>query len=257
MDNLPRLYSLVDNLLDGDLPKNQPELVAAAEKLLATTPAYEKPTKIRTTADTFKDFKLQAIHVSTLLQVPKESLEHGGCLDHQKTGLKIYYMMENVTILVSHYLLKFREDRSESDIPKPTNVSKLVPVPDTSNTPKGGYPTSSRIPQKRKNPPREKATRASYEEVSNREEEPVHVAGGKGGIDNYYVGRMATRDNNQKKACRKRDGFHCIFMGTSLGEVAHIIPFSWNKNEANIGKTGRALQASEAFFSDTTCTELT
>ncbi|KAM0372858.1 hypothetical protein ACHAPK_003954 [Fusarium culmorum] len=35
----------------------------------------------------------------------------------------------------------------------------------------------------------------------------------------------------QTNKCGSRDAFYCNFMATSIGQVAHIIPFAWNKTE--------------------------
>ncbi|CAG1999417.1 unnamed protein product, partial [Fusarium graminearum] len=63
-------------------------------------------------------------------------------------------------------------------------------------------------------------------------------------------------DQVEKYACAYRNKYRCIVTGESPSWASHIIPFSWNKNEANVYETSLVMGACQAFFTDEICNDL-
>ncbi|KAL6923029.1 hypothetical protein FSST1_000303 [Fusarium sambucinum] len=52
----------------------------------------------------------------------------------------------------------------------------------------------------------------------------------------------------QKELCRARDQYRCLFLQTAEGDVAHIIPHSWNKNQGNVDMTKLVIPTAQVFM---------
>ncbi|QPC77879.1 hypothetical protein HYE68_008631 [Fusarium pseudograminearum] len=63
-------------------------------------------------------------------------------------------------------------------------------------------------------------------------------------------------DQVEKYACAYRNKYRYIVTGESPSWASHIIPFSWNKDEANVCETSLVMGACQAFFTDETCDDL-
>ncbi|CEI67430.1 unnamed protein product [Fusarium venenatum] len=120
-----------------------------------------------------------AIHVSTILLVPKESLEHGGFLTYNQPPMTLHKNLKSVASLST-------EDRH------------LDP----------------------------------------------------------HEATVVQRNLAEENACHRRDDHECVFMATADPRVARIVPFSWNKNKANVHETKQVMGAPKVFFNDTICGKL-
>ncbi|OBS29494.1 hypothetical protein FPOA_03431 [Fusarium poae] len=209
-----KLHDLMDTFLDRDRPGDS-QLEAALESLLAADRAFEKPEsdlestkefryecaariqeRIRTLYY-YKDYQQTVVEVAIILDVPRTCLEPKGWLDPDQDASTLQGKLFDIGWLVGHFLLKFKEDREDTQ-------STDVTVP--------GSGANAQRP------------------VSQRRDE--------------------------KDVCRDRDGRKCIQLGTSSGEAAHILPFSWNKDETSLIWTVQFLSASQAFFSFATYNDL-
>ncbi|KAL6922284.1 hypothetical protein FSST1_006310 [Fusarium sambucinum] len=123
-DEKQQLYDLIDVFFSRD-PAD--EVVSSLEKLLTARPAFEEPESDLDSTKDFRyecatriqqeirnlhqQFRLQAIHVSTILLVPKESLEDGGFLAYNQPASTLHKNLTSVASLLRHFHLKSREDR--------------------------------------------------------------------------------------------------------------------------------------------------
>lgn len=117
---------------------------------------------------------------------------------------------------------------------------------------------TSRAPSpglKRKQPGRQSKGKRARTRVSYKEDSDDDRAGAKKGDvardeanDPCYVPPDGTGSEAEKKACRKRDLFRCIIMHTAAGEVAHILPWSWNSKESSMQITKALIPGFIAFF---------
>lgn len=57
------------------------------------------------------------------------------------------------------------------------------------------------------------------------------------------------RDASEAWKCAKRDGNACLMIGTGKPWVCHVVPYTWNNNQANVRKTKEVIWYLQAFFS--------
>ncbi|KAF5228418.1 hypothetical protein FAUST_11087 [Fusarium austroamericanum] len=178
-------------------------------------------------------FRLTAINISTILFIPISCLEHGGLLDHNmKDGFQLKVALDNIAILVGHYLRKSREDLSESKEELET-ASLCTQQQDETHDAVG------RRPLKRKLSTRETSRkRHSHRKYTDGEEDDDAA----GNNDNT---NGETHESNQ------------VGRSTSCGGPIHILPFAWNKDEVDKKQTIDSLRGGVAFFDISVLSELT
>lgn len=123
-----RLEESLKAFLDGEIPRQQPEALTALENMLNSNPAFQPPhssllendkwtryycaqkiqEKIRE-VDEHKDFRLQAVHVAIILEVPITCLTKSGHLSHEDAaGFELYDRLKLIADLTKHCMLNPR-----------------------------------------------------------------------------------------------------------------------------------------------------
>ncbi|KAH7179256.1 uncharacterized protein B0J16DRAFT_387090 [Fusarium flagelliforme] len=90
-----------------------------------------------------------------------------------------------------------------------------------------------------------------HEESSESEAGPSRPSKpGKNVDDADFRPSTVSRNENEKKRCRKREGSKCLYTGMAQGEVTHILPFTWKNIDHAVKATGSVLLPLHPFFSD-------
>ncbi|OBS29465.1 hypothetical protein FPOA_03402 [Fusarium poae] len=170
-------------------------------------------------------YRLTAIHVSIILLAPLSSLTDGGSLDHTTRGaLRLLLALENAATLVGHFLRSSNEDRRQS-------VCQTQPKGPVDAHPSERYPKTSIT-----------SMASSHETPDNDDTEP-----GGSSTEPEEIQRSTAAKND----CLERDNFKCLFTCAPAGEVAYILPFSWNKSEHYCLQTRYPLiRSMQVFFND-------
>ncbi|KAF0635877.1 hypothetical protein FPSE5266_09769 [Fusarium pseudograminearum] len=243
---------------ERNAPGNQPDSAAASKtphksdlretKEFRYACAAEIQGKIRSYN---KKFRLTAVNISTILFIPISCLEHGGLLDHtMKDEYQLKVALDNIAILVGHYLRKSHEDLSESK-EEPETASLCTQQQDETHDAVG------RRPLKRKLSTRETSRkRHSHRKYTDGEEDDDAAGNNDNTNGETHESNQVGRSGTEKTRCCIRDKFQCVFTGTSCGGPVHILPFAWNKDEVNKKQTICSLRGGEAFFDMSVLSEL-
>ncbi|GKU03040.1 hypothetical protein FLAG1_05019 [Fusarium langsethiae] len=233
----PEMHDLLDKFLHGEIVKDQSELAQAVKVLLKAEPEYAKPSSIIPTEEieirrdyavqiqkkilkAYPGFKLTPVHLATIMTTPLHNLQRDGHLSYRdNTVLELANKMNLVVPLVKRYLRqKFQPDEPHA----PT----LVDSPRrTASASKKRTRSVSHKPSSRK------VRSAKQSEDPDADYFPPDDGG-----------------EAEKKLCRERDRYRCIFMQTAQGDVAHIIPRSWNDTAENMELTRQVFPAARAFM---------
>ncbi|KAH7185191.1 uncharacterized protein B0J16DRAFT_384250 [Fusarium flagelliforme] len=270
-----RVVGIVRSFLDSKVAKDQPELAKCFEKIATANLPWSKPqtsnlseqkerrldhaSKIQAkiaenTAFATKTgrFRLNAAHVATILILPIESLEEGGWLSHETCDDTLLHIRLNLmSNLMKHYLTKTLEAITMADQSPPTD-------PPTTDEP--AIQSINRSLPERELRPRKSGTSVYREDSLQDEAEPSRPTKAskatKDNKDSDYKPDAHNRREAEKKKCRARDLWRCIFQRTAEGQVCHILPFTWNNTEKAIQQTTVMSDCFNAFFDKKTRLEL-
>ncbi|RGP68396.1 ent-kaurene oxidase [Fusarium longipes] len=193
-----------------------------------------------------------------------------------------FFASNELKIALTHLLLRFDWKVAEGETYKPlTPSTSIMTDPDTKifykkrefllkyknavpdlekpSTKQSNTPTSQKraLPERESRYPKRHTSGVKYHESFD---EPEAASSRPRKTDEKsdpsYTQDPVDRSDKEKDKCRLRDAFQCVLQHTVEGEVTHIIPFSWNKDEKAIKTTSSVCWGLEPFFSEQVCVEL-
>ncbi|CEI60735.1 hypothetical protein FVEN_g2601 [Fusarium venenatum] len=242
ISEMREMHELLDNFLRGDVAEAQPELIHAVKALFKAEPEYRKPTTIIPTheVDTRHeyaikieeqilkhrpDFEFTEVHLVGIMVTPLHNLEPGGYLSYRQHWHDLAYKMNSLRCLVKRYLLQ-----------KPETPESYAVVATTT-----GPRHLTSMSKKRARSVSNKSKSTSRKTRSSKKNEDPDAA---------FL--PPSDSENEKKLCRQRDHYRCIFMQTAEGECAHIIPQRWNDTRENVNLTEKVIHVARMFLDEDT-----
>ncbi|RBR23669.1 uncharacterized protein FIESC28_03465 [Fusarium coffeatum] len=267
-----QVAALVRCFLDSEVAKKQKKLTESFEKIAEANLPWSKPqtsdlsdtkeerlehaskiqakiAKNKAYATKKGKFRLTAVHVATIFILPIDDLRKGGWLSHEAHPETLLHMrLQLMSNLVKHYLTKAQEALTIADRPPETDQSTA----DESATQsmKRSHPERELRSRKRNS----SATSPYLEEETSESEAGPSQASKPTKADNDpdYKPKPHVRSEAEKKKCRERDLWRCLFQRTGSGQVCHILPFTWNNTEQAVQDTKAIQDAFVPFFDDST-----
>ncbi|KAG8667734.1 hypothetical protein FPOAC2_12922 [Fusarium poae] len=230
------MHDILDDFLRGDVVQDQPELYHAVKALMTAKPEYRKPITMIPTHEVElrrdyavqiekrlliadRNFKLTSVHLTAIMMTPLENLERHGYLSPRQASVnELASRLTMAADLVKTYIRHKISSHPHSTMKSTTKKST------TKGTKPGSQAASSRKSRSNKK--------------------------GVNPDDPYFP--PDDRGLDQKDLCRDRDKKRCIFTQTAQGDVAHIIPRTWNDSVEHVLLTKKVIAAAQAFMDQET-----
>ncbi|XEU94955.1 hypothetical protein FSHL1_000239 [Fusarium sambucinum] len=195
-----------------------------------------------------REVQLTSVHLAALLTMPKENLEH----------LREFLIWISHTSMTDMFgelpglVTRFVSPATIAPPPPsaPPALELIGNVGKTQATQRAGSSRPSNASKKKRNKTEikrlsKKGTTTSQRTSRASDPDAGFLPTRKDGTPLSMINSVS----DEKALCRQRDGDRCIFMQTADGEVAHIIPQSWNSNIDNTERTRQFFEAARLFMS--------